>query len=111
VTLGSDGFDSANNKASEALTEVHREELKNAERRFIQAMKKTATGASDTDLLEGAINDVDRARARAASAATVPDAPAGVAIWEYLGFDQKRDFLLAHVTRVEVSDQTARVVV
>jgi DNA invertase Pin-like site-specific DNA recombinase len=111
VTLGSDGFDSANNKASEALTEVHREELKNAERRFIQAMKKTATGASDTDLLEGAINDVDRARARAASAATVPDAPASVAIWEYLGFDQKRDFLLAHVTRVEVSDQTARVVV
>ena len=109
--LGSDGVVSISKKASEALSEVHKEELKNAERRFIQAMKKTATGAADTDLLEGAINDLDKARARVDETASAPDAPTSVAAWDCLAFDQKRDFLLAHVSRVEVSDQSARVVV
>ena len=110
-TLGSDGSDTQEDRAAEVLSEVHKKELRNAERRFIQAMKKTASGAADTDLLEGAVSDLDRARARADKTAPAPGARASFAMWDYLGFDQKRDFLLAHVTRVEVSDQTARVVV
>ena len=110
-TLGSDGSDTQEDRAAEVLSEVHKEELRNAERRFIQAMKKTASGAADTDLLEGAVSDLDRARARTDKTAPAPGARASFAMWDYLGFDQKRDFLLAHVTRVEVSDQMARVVV
>ena len=110
-TLGSDEPDSMSSKASEALNEVHKEELRNAERRFVQAMKRTASGAADTDLLEEAVSDLDKARARADKTVPAPDARASVAIWDYLGFDQKRDFLLAHVSHVEVSDQAARVVV
>ena len=110
-TLGSDGSDTQEVRAAEVLSEVHKEELRNAERRFIQAMKKTASGAADTDLLEGAVSGLDRARARADKTAPAPGARASFAMWDYLGFDQKRDFLLAHVTRVEVSDQMARVVV
>ena len=109
--LGSHGQDSMMSKASEALNEVHKEELRNAERRFVQAMKKTASGAADTDLLQEAVSDLDKARARADNTVPAPDARASVAIWDYLGFEQKRDFLLAHVSRVEVSDQAARVVV
>ena len=110
-TLGGDAPDSMERKASEALSVVHKEELRNAERRFIQAMKRTASGAADTDLLQGAVNDLDKSRARADGTTSTPDAPTSIAAWDYLGFDQKRDFLLTHVTRVEVSDQTARVVV
>ena len=110
-TLGSDGSDTQEVRASEVLSEVHKEELRNAERRFIQAMKKTASGAADTDRLEGAVSGLDRARARADKTGPAPGARASFAMWDYLGFDQKRDFLLAHVTRVEVSDQMARVVV
>ena len=107
----SDGSDAPEVRASEALSEVHKEELRNAERRFVQAMKKTASGAADTDLLKGAVSDLDRARARVNKTAPAPDARASVGMWDYLGFDQRRDFLLAHVSRVEVSDQAARVVV
>ena len=111
IESGGDGPEGVDGKASEALSEMRKEELRNAERRFIQAMRKTASGAADTDLLQEAVNDLDSARARADGTAPAPNARSGVAVWDYLGFDQRRDLLLAHVSRVEVSDQTARVVV
>ena len=76
--LGSHGQDSMMSKASEALNEVHKEELRNAERRFVQAMKKTASGAADTDLLQEAVSDLDKARARADNTVPAPDARASV---------------------------------
>ena len=98
-------------RSDEAIRRIWEERKRNAERRFLQAMRKTASGAADTDLLQQAVADLDRAR----GGAERPGPSAGVGQilrrWDKLGFEDRRDFLLTHVSRVEVSDQVARVVV
>ena len=91
------------------LRRIRNERIRNAEHRFIQAMRKTAAGAAKTDRLEQAIGELDRARKNAQQAERPTDVGAVLSRWEDLGFDQKRDFLLTHVGRVEVRDHMATV--
>ena len=97
-------------KSEQALKKIWEERVRNAERRFSQTLRKTASGALKTDQLERALAELDKARTLAEKS----DQPVNVSDmlekWGERDFDEKRDFLLTHVARVEVSDHMARIV-
>ena len=92
-----------------ALRAAWDKRVQNAERRFVQAMRKTATGAAKTDHLEEALSDLDKTRANAARAGSTEGMEAALAQWDELDFERKRDFLMTYVGRVEVRDHMATV--
>jgi len=102
---------SRNGNVDEPLKAIWEERVKNAERRFLQAMRKTASGGADTDHLEDALSELDEARKGAERSETSVDVDDVLRKWEDLSFVDKRDFLITHVAKVEVADHMARVVV
>ena len=102
---------SQNGDVEEPLRTIWQERIKNAERRFLQAMRKTAAGGADIDHLADALNDLDDARMGAQRSESRADVDDTVRRWDELSFVDKRDFLLTNVAKVEVADHMARVVV
>ena len=94
----------------QALKKIWEERIKNAERRFSQTLRKTASGALQTDQLERALAELDKARTLAEKSDQPVDVSDMLENWNERDFDEKRDFLLTHVARVEVSDHMARIV-
>ncbi len=94
----------------QALKKIWEERIKNAERRFSQTLRKTASGALKTDQLQRALAELDKARALAQKSDQPVDVSDMLEGWNERDFDEKRDFLLTHVARVEVSDHMARIV-
>ena len=97
-------------ESEQALKKIWEERIKNAERRFSQTLRKTASGAVNTDQLERALAELDKARALAEKSGQPADVGDMLEKWNERDFDEKRDFLLTHVARVEVSDHMARIV-
>ena len=93
--------------ASDPLREAWDKRIRNAERRFIQAMRKTATGAAKTDHLAEAIADLDKTRANAARAGSSEGLETALAQWDELDFESRREFLMTYVGKVEVRDHMA----
>ena len=102
---GSNGGD-----ADDPLQAIWKERVANAERRFVQAMRKTASGGAKTDLLAQAVGELDDARNGAKRAETPTDVDETLRGWDGMSFTERRDFLLTTVAKVEVSDHMARVV-
>ena len=96
--------------SEQALKKTWEHRVKNAERRFSQTLRKVASGAARTDQLERALVDLDKARSLAEKSELPADVNDILQTWAKRDFDEKRDFLLTHVARVEVSDHMARVV-
>ncbi len=96
--------------SDQALRKIWEERIKNAERRFSQTLRKTASGALKTDQLQRALSELDKARALAEKSDQPVDVSDMMENWNERDFDEKRDFLLTHVARVEVSDHMARIV-
>lgn len=97
-------------KSEQALKKIWEERVRNAERRFSQTLRKTASGALQTDQLERALAELDKARTLAEKSDQPVDVSDMLEKWNERDFDEKRDFLLTHVARVEVSDHMARIV-
>ena len=97
-------------ESEQPLKKIWEERIKNAERRFSQALRKTASGAVKTDQLERALAELDKARTLAEKSGQPADVEDMLEKWSERDFDEKRDFLLTHVARVEVSDHMARIV-
>jgi hypothetical protein len=95
----------------EPLRAIWQERVRNAERRFLQAMRKTASGGADTDHLSDALNILDEARKGAERSETSVDVDDVLRKWDELSFVDKRDFLLTSVAKVEVADHMARIIV
>ncbi len=96
--------------SEQALKKIWEERVRNAERRFGQALRKTASGAINTDQLQRALAELDKARSLAEKSDKPADTGDILEKWGERDFNEKRDFLLTHVARVEVSDHMARVV-
>ena len=104
---GGESADGGEDPANDSLRAAWDKRVQNAERRFIQALRKTATGAAKTDHLEEAIADLDKTRANAARAGSSEGMETTLAQWDELDFERKRDFLMTHVGKVEVRDHMA----
>ena len=102
---------SRNGDVDEPLKAIWEGRVRNAERRFLQAMRKTASGGADTDHLEEALGELDDARRGAERSESPVDVADVLGRWEELSFVDKRDFLITHVAKVEVADHMARVIV
>ena len=96
--------------SEQALKKIWEERVKNAERRFSQTLRKTASGALKTDQLRRALAELDKARDLAEKSDRPADVSDMLEGWNERDFDEKRDFLLTHIARIEVSDHMARIV-
>ena len=82
-----------------------------AERRLLDAMRRTARGERKTYLLAEYLAKLDTAR-RAASGETIQvDVDQTLSRWEDLDMDAQRDFLTSHLARIVVKDDTVQVLV
>ena len=96
--------------SEQTLKKIWEERVKNAERRFSQTLRKAASGAARTDQLARSIAELDKARSLAKKSERPADANDILEKWDERDFDEKRDFLLTHIARVEVNDHMARIV-
>lgn len=100
---------SRNGNQKPELEAVWDERVKNAERRFIQMMRKTARGAAKIEELAEYLTELDSARTNSKKANSPGADDDVLSKWDELPFDQQRDFLITHVARIVVRDEMARV--
>ena len=94
---------------SSQLRSIREDSVRNAERRFTQALRRAAQGSASVDAFARCLDDVDIARAKVQRASDATDLSQPVEVWDQLDFDARRDSLLAHLVRVEVKDEVVRV--
>ena len=85
--------------------------VKNAERRFFQAMKRTAHGELDLEVLREYLDNLDKVRRSAEDSGSPVDVEATINRWEALDFDARQGFLLQHIAKIVVSDDSVEVMV
>ena len=91
------------------LRSIWEDRVRNAERRFIQALRRAARGAASVDTFARCLDDLDTARAGVQRANDATDMAQTLEVWDQLDFGARRDSLLAHLVRVEVKDEMVRV--
>lgn len=85
--------------------------VKNAERRFLQAMKRAARGEITVKMLGEYLQELDAARRAVASAEQAVDVEAVLAQWDSLDIAARQAFLVEHIARINVRDDRVEVVV
>lgn len=80
-----------------------------AERRFLRAMRKAASGEITVGILGQYLEELDAARAASAGASSPRDIDEVFANWDGLGMEDRRDFLEEHVRRIVVRDDSVEV--
>ena len=85
--------------------------VRNAERRFLGAVKRAARGATTVRVLGEYLKELDAARRGAAGALPPADVAETLANWESLDFEVRQDFLLHRAARIVVKDDTVEVFV
>ena len=85
--------------------------IKNAGRRFLQAMKRAAKGEMELEVLGEYLNELDRVRRGAANAKNPRDVDASLSQWDSMDFADQQGFLLEHLAKVVVQDDSVEVLV
>ena len=84
-------------------------ELKNAESRFLQAVKRAAGGGTKLHILGEYLAGLDAARREAESEAPEDDPTAVIAAWDSLDLESRRSFLFRRVARIDVTDDVVEI--
>lgn len=84
---------------------------KNAERRFLQAMKRTAKGDMEMAVLGEYLTELDRVRRGAENAGNPKDVDSSLSQWDSMEFGEQQGFLLEHLAKVVVQDDSIDVLV
>ena len=84
-------------------------QVKNAERRFLQAVRRTAAGEMNVAMLGEYLTDLDKVRKAATSFQEPADAVEALARWDAMDFAQRQGLLAELVTRIVVMDDTVEV--
>ncbi len=90
---------------------IRQEKVQNAERRFVDAMKRAARGAIGADVLGEYLAELDAARRGVENATNASSIKETLDGWESLDLETQRVFLAEHVARIDVSDDKIDVVV
>ena len=98
-------------RREEEAQAVRDAKVRNAERRFVQAMKRSAKGDVSIRVLGEYLKELDAARRGAAAAGRLEDIESTLADWDSLDLDARRTFLAEHVGRITVEDDRVEVVV
>ena len=85
--------------------------VRNAERRLIQAIRRTARGEISIKALGAYLHEQDEVRLGAKNAGNPADVSATLTSWDSLPIAQRQSFLTQHVARIVVWDETVEVTV
>ena len=96
---------------SDQAREAKEARLRNAERRFTQAFRRAARGALEVQALGRYLNELDASRRGLDGDARVGDAVNVLERWESLDIEARRTFLMTHLARIVVRDESVEVVV
>lgn len=96
---------------AERVQALRDERVEHAERRLLDAMRRTARGELKTYLLADYLARLDTARKAAAGETTQTDVDQTLSRWDDLDMDARREFLTSHVARIIVKDETVQVLV
>ena len=96
---------------AERVKALRDERVEQAERRLLDAMRRTARGELKTYLLAEYLAKLDTARKAAAGETTHADVDETLSRWDDLDIDARREFLTSHVARIVVKDETVQVLV
>ena len=84
--------------------------VRNAERRFLQAMRRASRGVLSIQNLGAYLHEQDNVRLEAKSAGQPADASTTLANWDSLPISQRQSFLAQQVARVVVRDDAVEVI-
>lgn len=90
---------------------IRHEKVQNAERRFLDAMKRAARGTIGADVLGEYLAELDAARRGADNATDASSIKEILDRWESLDLESQQVFLAEHVARIDVSDDKVDVLV
>lgn len=85
--------------------------LRNAERRFLRAMKRAARGEITVETLGEYLRELDTIRRGASRERVAADALEALDRWDQMDFVARQEFLMEHIVRVIVRDDAVEVVV
>jgi hypothetical protein len=96
---------------SSSLREERRTKVNSAERRFVKAMRRTASGQGSIRKLGWHLGQLDSAREAAQAAGPPVDVDTVLARWESLAVADRQRFLKERIERIVVKDDSVEVVV
>ncbi len=106
----SNGDGAAHSRRAEAQA-MREARVRNAERRFLQALKRAARGEITVRALGEYLQELDAARRAAASAGQAADVDTVLAQWDSLDMATRQAFLMEHIVRINVRDDRVEVIV
>ncbi len=83
--------------------------VKNAERRFLQNLKRAARGEFGLGAVQDHLKQLDKARTSAATWEHDWDVDETIQKWDTLSFEEQQSFLLIHISKIIVSDDSIEV--
>lgn len=100
-----------NGSADKRSATIWQERVTNAERRFLNAMRRTAKGEMNVDALGEYLSDLDNTRAVATSQEDGDGMVESISDWDELSFEQRQRLLNTRIAKVVVSDETVELIV
>ena len=85
--------------------------VSNAERRFLQAMRRAARGDLSVGSLGGYLDELDTVRRRAGDSRSGTDVSETLDRWDSIPLAERQSFLMEHVERIVVKDDAVELVV
>ncbi len=107
----SDSSGDGDAEAPDRAQSIRQSILKNAEGRFLKAMKRTAKGEMSLQVLGEYLGELDAARGRAAATDESRNIAEKLAEWDGLDLEERRALLAENVQKVVVEDERVEVVV
>lgn len=109
--LSSNGHNGSTNGRKQEVETIWKAKVKNAERQFVQAMKRTAKGEMDMEFLGDYLDKLDKARRGAENSQHPKNVEETFRDWQTLDFENQQDFLFEHIAKIVVKDDFAEVLV
>ncbi len=103
--------DSASEAQKNETRDIWDARVKNAERRFLQGMRRTARAELTIDVLGEYLDDLDNVRRGAANAERPVDVTKTLENWDSLDIVLQQSFLSEHIARIVVKDDVVELAV
>ncbi|MCI0869088.1 MAG: recombinase family protein [Chloroflexi bacterium] len=111
LKVGAANGNEAGTDRADEIKAVWDSRMKNADRRFLQAMKRAAKGEMELGVLGEYLKELDKVRRGAENARRPKDVEASLSEWDSMDFGDQQGFLLEHLAKVIVQDDSVDVLV
>jgi hypothetical protein len=108
--VSTNGTNGVSHNGTSQSSEIWDNRIKNTERRFLQAMRRTAKGEMSLRNLGEYLDELDSVRRSALNASNPTSVSEMLLKWDSLDFAVQQDFLVMHIARIIVQDESIEVV-